>query len=97
MNSLGKLEHDANSELDNAIRQGNIAVFGKRGGWASCRSDIDVRQVTTSGDAKTRIWMIQHVESLGTQLQLEVFENVDVLEHAHVQLIEDRTAQVVAR
>ena len=98
-NGFVKLELKFKSDLDDAIRQKNVTMIGKCYARISCVSNVDVGQVISvrSRDAESRVRMIQHVESLGAQLQLPVLPDLDRLEQAHVELVQPGTTQVVAR
>src|SRR6185437_16568690 len=95
--SKNELENDAQTHLNYAASQLDVFVFCKTRTLCAGVADIFVRQVTTSFDAEARIWVIQDVEGLAAQLHGQVFKHLDVLEDAHIQLVEFRSTQGIAR
>jgi hypothetical protein len=93
---FASLEDQTEANLNYAIGQRDVLVVGKSPVFDTRVTDIDRRQRTTGRNTETWVGMIQDIEGLAAQLQGETLKDLDVLEQAHIQLVEYGPAQVVA-
>ena len=99
-----ELEHQSDTELNYASGQGDVLEIGEATVRNAGIIQNNVWQITgTRGigglgvDAVARIGVIQDVVGLSPQLEFYALANLGVLENAHVELVDCRAMQVVAR
>src|SRR5258705_1439172 len=96
-----KLENDTYANLNNAACKLNVLRIRESRTFDAGILREEVRQVSSVGvsavDSVTWVRVIQHVECLAAKLNGQALHHLDVLEEPHVQLVELRSAQGIAR